>query len=113
MQSSRSVLVRRSGVSVPSRVTEGGFRRRTGWRSTGFKTANEHGAIRGLGGDWTLSVPNGTEGPLVLVESRFRSSDTYTVTVGNGEIEGGRGQAIDVGRRTQESLRRAWRRASQ
>ena len=80
---------------------------------TGFKTANEHCAIRGLGGDWTRSVPKGTEGAVVLVESRFLSSDTYTVTVGNGEIEGGRGQTFDVGRRAQESLRRAWRRASQ
>ena len=67
----------------------------------GFKTANEHGAIRGLGGDWTLSVPNGTEGPLVLVESRFLTSDTYTVTFDNGEIEEGRGLPFDVGRRAQ------------
>ncbi len=49
----------------------------------------------------------------MLVESRFLSSDTYTVTFDNGEIEEGRGLPFDVGRRAQESLRRAWRRGSQ
>ena len=34
------------------------------------------------------------------MESRFLSSDTYTVTVDHGEIEDGRGQVEEVGRRS-------------
>ncbi len=35
----------------------------------------------------------------MLVESRFLSSDTYTVTFDDAQIEKGRGQVFDVGRR--------------
>ena len=50
-------------------------------------------------GRWLDPSSKGTEGAVVLVESRFLSSDTYTVTFDDAQIEKGRGQVFDVGRR--------------
>ncbi|MBR7743133.1 hypothetical protein KC207_07500 [Phycicoccus sp. BSK3Z-2] len=54
---------------------------------TDFKKGDRVFAIKGLGGGWSTTVPKGTEGTVVGVESHFLSSDTFTVKFDNDEIE--------------------------
>ena len=54
---------------------------------TEFKKGDRVFAVKGLGGGWSTTIPKGTEGTVVGVESHFLSSDSFTVKFDNGEIE--------------------------
>lgn len=52
-----------------------------------FEKGDRIFAIKNLGGGWFSTVPKGTKGTVVGVESHFFSATTYTVKFDNDEIE--------------------------
>ena len=73
-----------------------------------FEKGDRVFAIKALGGSWSSTVPKGTKGTVVGVESHFFSATTFTIKFDNDEIEEATENEIFAVDLNPETLNQLW-----